>query len=90
MHLKARNTGQRAAGGANFGGIVGKGVHVVAQEGGGARELVACNLHAVARVAGKANRGGVDLFDFLVLGRNRFSRDGHGGLQTSFPERSQW
>src|SRR5437879_9806217 len=55
MQLKTADTGNRSRRRANFRRIIRKRGNVIAIECGGIGELVAGNLHAVARVAREAN-----------------------------------
>ena len=62
MKLEAAHARQRSGRGANLGGKVGKGGHVVAVERHRIGELAAGNLHAVAGIAGEANDGAINDF----------------------------
>src|SRR5690606_170271 len=55
MELEARDAVDSSDGCADFGGEVRKGADVVAEDGGGVGELGACELHAVAGVAGETD-----------------------------------
>jgi hypothetical protein len=65
--LEARHAGQRAGRSTNLGREVGQRADVVAEDGGGAGELRAGELHAVARVAGESDRDPIELADLDVL-----------------------
>src|SRR5258708_25082628 len=54
MQLETADTRNRSRGGADFRRIIRKGRNIIAIECGGIGELVAGNLHAVARVAREA------------------------------------
>lgn len=53
LDLEAGDTLARARWRSDLGGKVGKGSEIVARERGGAGELAARDLHAIARVAGE-------------------------------------
>src|SRR5258708_39118771 len=55
MQLKTADTGNRAGRRADFRRIIRKSSNIIAIERGGIGELVAGNLHAIARVAREAN-----------------------------------
>ncbi len=74
VDLEPGDPGQGAGGGADLGREVGKGGEVVAEEGGGVRELAAGDLHAVTGVAAKADDG---RFEDLTLSRRRFDGGRH-------------
>ena len=64
---KPLTPGQRSRRGADLRGIVGERADVVADEGGGVRELVAGDLHPVAGVAREADDDSFDDFQGLLL-----------------------
>ncbi len=64
VDLEARHPRQRPRGGADLRRKIGEGGQVVAEKGGGVRELAARDLHAVAGIAGEANDRGLE--DFLA------------------------
>ena len=71
VDLEARDARQRAGRCADLGRKVGERRQVVPEDGSLAREPVAGELHAVARVAGEANHDPFELLDGLGLGHYR-------------------
>ena len=85
MNLKAADASEGATRRANLGGKIRERRDVVSEQGAGARELLARELHAVARVAGEPHGGARNLVDFFMcLGDRIDRRRGHDWLDSLF------
>src|SRR5260370_37705420 len=74
MQLKNAHTGNRSRMGWYFRRIVRKGSNIIAVQGGGIRELVAGDLHAVAGIACEADGRLIQHFTLMFYRRNFFER----------------
>ena len=68
VHLKAGDTVDRACWCADLGGEVGERRQVVAEQCACRSETIACELHAIARIASKADNDMRDLLGLAGLG----------------------
>src|SRR6266852_6055441 len=84
VQLKTAHTGNRPGRGADFRRIVRKRSNIIAIESGGIRELVASDLHAVARVARETDDRLIEHFALGFYWRNFYQcRHSCLGLRTS-------
>ena len=98
VDLEPRDARQRAGRRADLGRKVGERREVVPEDRGLAREAVAGELHAVARVAGEADDDPFELLDRLGLGyvrgiadaEDRARRRPHNASEFPIPQRSQF
>ena len=90
--LEAADAGQGAGRGADLGGIVRQGADVVAEDGGGAGELRAGELHAVAGVAAEADGDALEFLDWALVSRDGFGCHRAGGSLGSIEDerKSRW